>query len=486
MRFLRRSLVGLFLLALTIGGLSLAGDILYQALQTRWAQDAKVQPARERVFAVNAITAEARDIVPELTSYGEIRSRRTLDLRATSSGAVVALADAFEEGGTVTAGQLLVQIDPQTAQAALDVAQADIQETEAEGRDAARALVLARDELVAAEDQVKLRQQALDRQRNLVSRGVGTDAAVETAQLAVSSAEQAVLAKRQSLAAASARVDSAATTLARRQISLADAKRALANTKIYAEFDGTLADVAVVQGGLVSNNEQLAKIVDASALEVSFRLSTAQYARLLDASGQLMRAPISVSLDIYGVDLTSNGTITRESAAVGEGQTGRLLFAGLDQAKGFRPGDFVTVRISEPLLEQVVTLPATAVDAASTVLVINADDRLESLPVTVLRRQGDVVIARAPMLAGRRLVSERTPLLGQGIKVRVSEPNTGAETAAAEEMLELTDERRAKLVAFVEANDRMPAEAKARVLAQLKEPKVPLQVVERLESRMGG
>jgi len=53
-------------------------------------------------------------------------------------------------------------------------------------------------------------------------------------------------------------------------------------------------------------------------------------------------------------------------------------------------------------------------------------------------------------------------------------------------MLELSDERRARLVAFIEANDRMPQEAKARVLAQLAAPEVPARVVERLEQRMGG
>jgi hypothetical protein len=53
-------------------------------------------------------------------------------------------------------------------------------------------------------------------------------------------------------------------------------------------------------------------------------------------------------------------------------------------------------------------------------------------------------------------------------------------------MLELTDERRAKLVAFVEGNTRMPPDAKTRVLAQLAEPQVPAQVVARIESRMGG
>ena len=48
------------------------------------------------------------------------------------------------------------------------------------------------------------------------------------------------------------------------------------------------------------------------------------------------------------------------------------------------------------------------------------------------------------------------------------------------------DERRAKLVAFIEGNDRMPAEAKQRILGQLAKPKVPARMVERIESRMGG
>ncbi|HEX9856978.1 MAG TPA: efflux transporter periplasmic adaptor subunit, partial [Paracoccaceae bacterium] len=64
----------------------------------------------------------------------------------------------------------------------------------------------------------------------------------------------------------------------------------------------------------------------------------------------------------------------------------------------------------------------------------------------------------------------------------------GAVLAAPEPeaLVELSDERRARLVAFVEGNSRMPAEAKARVLAQLAQDLVPAQVIERLEQRMGG
>ena len=484
MRFLRRSLVGLFLLSLTVGIFAYAGQMVYDALQVRWAKEDRPRPARERVFAVNVLTYQPGSVTPVMTSFGEVRSRRTLEIRASAGGTVVELADGFEDGGRVKAGDLLLRVDPSDAQSALDVAKTDLAEAEAELREATAALGLAREDVVSAQEQAALRLQALQRQRNLSERGVGTEAAVETAALAEASAKQAVLSRRQSLAQAEARVDMSKTALSRRQIALAEAKRRLAETEMFAGFSGTLSDVTVVQGGLVQNNERLAQLVDPDMLEVAFRVSTTEYARLLDDDGQLLRAEVDVSLDVLGLDLTAKGVINRESAAVGTGQTGRQLFARLDDAKGFRPGDFVTVEIAEPELTFVATLPAMAVDAAGTVLVVGEDDRLEQVQVQVLRRQGDDVIVRAPGLRDRQVVAERSPLLGAGIKVRPITADAAVPEKAA--MVELTEERRARLVAFVEGNQYMPKEAKARVLSQLSQPQVPVQTVERIEARMGG
>ena len=485
MRFLRRSLVGLFLLFLTVGFLAFAGQTFYAALQDRWAEEDRPRPARERVFAVNVVTLQPGAVTPVMTSFGEVRSRRTLEVRATSAGTVIELADGFEDGGRVRAGDLLLRVDPLDAQSALDVAKTDIQEAEAELREAVAALDLARDDVASAREQAALRSQALERQRNLQQRGVGTEAAVETAALAEAGAKQAVLSRRQSLAQAAARVDQAKTGVARRAIALAEAERRLAETELFAEFSGTLSDVAVVQGGLVQNNERLAQLVDPDQLEVSFRVSTTEYTRLLDQAGKLLQAEVEVSLDVLGTDLTASGVISRESAAVGSGQTGRLLFARLGEAKGFRPGDFVTVHIREPELQRVAVLPAAALDAAGTVLVLGEEDRLKVAAVELLRRQGDDVIVRAPGLRGRDVVAERSPLLGAGIKVRPIRPEAAA-APEAPAMVELTEERRARLVAFVQGNNRMPAEAKARVLSQLAKPRVPAQMVQRIEARMGG
>lgn len=486
MRFLRQTMIGLFLASVALGLLVYAASLVGGAVQERMADESKPPPARERVFAVNVTTAQSEDILPTLETFGEVQSRRLLELRAAVAGRVVELSDAFQDGGDVVAGQVLVRLDPADAQDAVERAKNDMADAEAEERDAKRGLILARDELAAAVEQSDLRAGAFDRQTDLAARGVGTAMATETAELAAAAARQAVLSRRQAEAQAEVRVDLAATRLSRMAIALAEAERRLADTTITAPFDGTLSATDVVVGRLVSGNERLAELIDPDDLEVSFRVSTAQYARLLGPGNTLLKAEMRATLDVAGLDLDARGQITRASAAAGAGATGRLIFASLREPAGFKPGDFVTVAVQEPLLADVIRLPASAVDARQEVLVLDAENRLEALQVTLLRRQGDDVLVRGP-IEGRAVVRERSPLLGAGIAVKPIQPGDAQAAAqAGPEMLELTDERRARLVAFVEGNKRMPKEARDRVLARLAEPKVPAQMVARIESRMGG
>ena len=108
MRFLRRGLSGLFLIFLTLALLVMAGQTLREAVQDRLAREARMPEARERLFSVNVVTAEARDVIPVLTAYGQVQSRRTLEIRAVTGGTVQEIAPEFVEGGSVTEGQVLV------------------------------------------------------------------------------------------------------------------------------------------------------------------------------------------------------------------------------------------------------------------------------------------------------------------------------------------------------------------------------------------
>ena len=61
--------------------------------------------------------------------------------------------------------------------------------------------------------------------RSLLKRGVGTEAAVETAELSASSAETQALSKRQAVANAKARINRAKTSLKRSTINLNENKK---------------------------------------------------------------------------------------------------------------------------------------------------------------------------------------------------------------------------------------------------------------------
>ncbi|WP_114965757.1 efflux RND transporter periplasmic adaptor subunit [Alkalilacustris brevis] len=492
MRFLFRSLLGLFMFATAAGLLAAAGYTVHSAIQSRLAEGDRPRVAQERVFAARVLPVVSDTVTPVLETFGEVRALRSLELRVPVGGRVVELAPGFADGAELREGQLLLRLDDADARASRDVAQSDLSRAEAELRDARLATELAREDLEAAIEQQALRARALERQRDLLSRGVGTDAAVETAELALSSARQAVVSRRQALAQAEARTEQAETALVRQRITLAEAERRLADTELYAAFSGVLSDVTVAAGGIVTANERVGRIIDPDALEVAFRVSTAQYLRLIDGAGQLVVAPVEIALDVMGTEIVTAGQLTRVGAAVGEGQTGRLIYARIEAPRGFLPGDFVTLRVQEPALEAVALLPATAVDAAGTVLVLGPEERLEEAPVEMLRRQGDMVLVRAPAIEGREVVAERTPMLGAGIRVRPIRPQTeengsaGAEAPAVTQMIELSAERRAQLIAFVEGNSRMPEEARNRILVQLSADRVPAQVVEQLENRMRG
>ena len=147
MRFLRQSLVGLFLLSLTLGLLVYAGALVRDAVQARLNDTPRMPAARERVFAVNVTPVAFETVTPVLTAFGEIQSSRMLELRSAVGGTLIDFAPEFVEGGRVAAGQLLARIDPADMQAELERTKSALTDAEAELREARRSVGLEEDAL---------------------------------------------------------------------------------------------------------------------------------------------------------------------------------------------------------------------------------------------------------------------------------------------------------------------------------------------------
>jgi multidrug efflux pump subunit AcrA (membrane-fusion protein) len=423
MRFLTRGLVGLVLAVLTLGLLVLAAGNFAAALRERSEEGPRRAGGAERAFAVNAALLTPETVVPEITAYGTAVASRTLELRAAVGGTVVELAPGFRDGGRVVAGELMWRVDPAEARAALGLAEGDLADAEAELREAEAALMLVAEETAVTERQRALRAQARDRYAGLRDRGLGTEAELETAELALSAAEAGLVAARRAEAVAEARIARGSIALTRARLQAEEAARRLAETEARAPFAGVLTEVAVVPGRLVGANEKLGVLVDPEGLEVAFGVSNAEYVRLAAEDGAMPAHPVLAELALDGAPLVLTGRIERVDAAVGAGQSGRMLYARLeaDRSGLLRPGDFLTVRVPEPALRDVAVIPAAAASPAGRILVLGADERLEEVTVRILRRQGDrLIVAGAPF--GREYVTERQPQLGPGVLVRPIRP----------------------------------------------------------------
>ena len=290
------------------------------------------------------------------------------------------------------------------------------------------------------------------------------------------------MSRREAIQKAKLKLEQSGNIVNRRKLNLSNAERLLSETELYAEFNGRLANVSVTSGGLVNNNERLASLIDPSDLEVSFRVSTSQYNYLSDNNGLLIDSPVEVALEVMGDDLVVEGRLTRESASVVEGSSGRLLFAKLSKSTGLRPGDFVSVSVKEPVLKNIFIMPASAIGRNDTILLVNAEDRLEEMTVELLRRQGENVVIRSDDLDGKEFVSKYSQLLGKGIKIKpIRAKVAGDEVFSGPEMIELDEKRRARLIAAVESNAYIPKNVKKKILTALSKKKVRADMVERLE-----
>ncbi len=484
MKFLGRALTGLLLLALTLAFLGAGVWRMQQARET--AAGGKSRPAVERSYTVDAADFKSGQVSPVINVYGEVIARRTLELRAPATGAIASMDALFRDGETVTAGQELLRIDPADAESRVAEADVSMSQAKVETVEAEAAVALVQAEIAAAERQVELRKRELDRQKQLLAKGLVPRVTVENAELAVSSAEQALTGKRQQLLSANMRVDNAALAVKRASINVKDSDTGLNETTVTAPFSGRLSEVTATTGRRVGNNEKLGVLIDPNALEVRFNVRDDVFGRLVNDQGQLRPLEVKVALSLGDRSVEVNGTLDRDAPIVDSTQGGRVVYARLEPDTGtlVRPGDFVEVSVAEPSLSNVFSVPAAAVSENDRIFVLDADNRLDEISVNVIRRYGDtVVLSQAPV--GQRYVTARLPQLGSGIRVKVRGADKAASGGAApSEFVELDPERRAKLIAFVEKNTRMPKDRRERILQNLAKPQVKRSMVERIEARM--
>ena len=491
MNFLLRSFLGLIILSITLGFLIFGSFVLIEALKKRSEKSDNRRFQKERVFAVNVETLNKQIASPKILSYGEIYSKRMLEIRPLVSGRLDYVSEKFVEGGYVKSGDILFRLNQKDYLNELEIAEIDLEDTKAQLSEAISKLDYANLEFEVSESQLNLRKNALDRQTQLAESGLITSSQLENTQLAYSSSKQQFLNKQNLVKSSKNAIDKLKIQLKSRSISIDKAKRNLDETEIKAPFDGIIASVNILPGSVINKNEKLGTLLDPNSLEVMFNLSANEFARVIDKDGKLLNLDITAYLKLSNKDIPFIGKIERINPEIMNIGSGRKLFASINlgENKTLRPGDFVVLEIKEPSLKNITVLPSSAVTIDGKIFILEEDNRLKEIEVTILRRQGnEVIVSGAP--TDKEYVMQRSPQLGNGLKIKPlrkkdREISNSVNLSKNNESVTISPEKQKKLINILDKLDRMPKSVKDRLYEEINSGKIKAKTLKRLEKNMG-
>ncbi len=355
---------------------------------------------------VRVVEAAPGDVALVVRTQGRVEPRAEIDLVVEVGGKVLEVAPTLAAGGFFRTGDLLVRLDPLDYRLAVDRTKAEV----------ARAEV--RVAMEKAEAEVAVREW----------KDMGEGAAPP-------------LVRREPQQAEAAAALSAARAL------LAQAERDLARTEIRAPFDGRVRSEDVDVGQFVSRGEKLARIYSTDVAEIRLPLVDEDLAYLdlpmarRDADAGMQGPEVTVQADFAGRRWRWKGRIVRTEGQIDPTTHVIHAVARVDDPYGgddpSRPplaaGLFVEAEIAGRLVRGVVTLPRAAMRGESRVLVVDAEERLRSRKVRVLRREADHVIVSEGVEGGDRVCVSPLEVATDGMKVRVADQGSHGDGEAGAE-----------------------------------------------------
>ena len=347
---------------------------------------------------VQVVQVEQKDVPIYGEWIGTLDGFVNADVRAQVTGYL--LRQGYQEGSFVKQGQLLFQIDPRPFQAALDqaegqLAQANANLTNAQAVQGRTQLDVNRYTPLAKEEAAS--QQDLD---NAVQNNLAAKATVETSEAAI-------------------KTDQAAVETARINLDF---------THLIAPIDGIAGQAQLQVGALVSPSSGVVTSVSTvDPIKVYFTVSESEYLewnKRFPTETTLQAANKSLKLQLILADGSTyprDGTFYFADRQVNVG-TGAIRIAGLFPNPGniLRPGGYGRIRTAVRIQKDALLVPQRAVSelqGSYEVAVVDSENKVSIRTVTVGDRVGSQWIIADGLKAGERVVAEGVQKVRPGAQV---------------------------------------------------------------------
>ncbi|MDQ3907677.1 MAG: efflux RND transporter periplasmic adaptor subunit [Acidobacteriota bacterium] len=343
---------------------------------------------------VTSAAAIVRSLPRFIEATGSLAADEQTDVAPNVGGRVASVS--VDLGTYVQKGAPLVRLDPADAKLRLEQLQAQAQQAQSAVRQAEERIGLRPGqqfdvnrvaEVGAAKAALDLAEKQLRRFDKLIESGD-----VSRAQYDQQKAQRDQLQQQYDAALAAARQNYAGIATARAaaaaaEAQVAQAKKSIADTTIYAPISGYVSDRPADVGEYVTTASKIATIVRTNPLRLRIDIPE-QYITLV-RPGQT----VAVTTSAYS-DRTFNGRIARISPNVTAASRTLTVEAEVENGEGLlKPGEFATVRIQLPTPEPAVLVPASAVLTEETTnhVFVLANGHVEDRLVQLGQRDGDLV-----------------------------------------------------------------------------------------------
>jgi multidrug efflux system membrane fusion protein len=430
----RSVLLGVGLILLTLGGAACTEN----RAESKQAQKRPPVP-------VAVARVEQKPMPLQIQAIGTVEAYSVVAVRAQVGGELTRVH--IKEGQDVRKGDLLFTIDPRTAQATVDQAQANLAKSRVQvqqaratyERDMARVAqsraTLARDRAQAANAEVQAKRYTDLLRKDLISKeqhdqyqtaSQALAATVEADQADVRSAEETARADQAAIASAEevVRADEAA---------MANTKVLLGYTTIRSPMDGRTGSLGLHEGNIVratgTNDSTLLTINQIQPIYVSFTVPQQQLPAI---KRYMAEGTLQVQVLPSGDPKPVRGTVTFVDNTV-DSTTGtiRLKATFANEEKRLWPGQFVNVTLTLTTEPDAIVVPAQAVQTGQQgqqyVFVVKPDSTVDNRRVSVERTQGSETVVAKGLTVGEQVVTDGQPRLTPGAKVevRAAEPRGG-------------------------------------------------------------
>jgi len=383
-----RALPKKIVVPLAIAALAVAGAFVIVATAPSVAHK---EPERA-VQTVRTIEARATTLRHRVRTQGTVAPRTEAELVAEVSGRVVWLSPSFAPGGFFAQGDPLLRIETRDFELAVERQRATLQRAQSEY------------EFAASE---------LARREGLSKAGVASASQLGDARRAASVAEAAVIDAR---------------------AALEQARRDLERSEIRAPFDGRVREEHVDVGQFVTRGNALGRLYATDYAEIRLPIPDHEipFLDLPDprrlSPGAAFEGPEVVLRAIFaGRPFEWTGRIVRTEGEIDERSRMMNVVARVDDpyrasdAESRPPlavGLFVEAEIVGPEARDVIVVPRYAMRGDTTLLVVDAESRLHTREVRVLRIDRDDVLVQGPLGPGERICVSPIQVVVEGAVVR--------------------------------------------------------------------